>query len=60
MFSPIRCVYFPKTNRCSMTLNLFHSKLNLQPLKDLALRDIESKLSEDNIVEEFLSHVSFT
>jgi len=43
-----------------MTLNPFHSKLNLQPLKDLALRDIESKLSEDNIVEEFLSHVSFT
>jgi len=34
--------------------------LNLQPLSDLALRDIESKLSEDNIVEEFFSHVTTT
>jgi hypothetical protein len=32
-------------------------KLNIQPLHDLALKDIESKLSEDNIVEEFFSGV---
>jgi len=30
-------------------------KLNIQPLCDLALKDIESKLSEDNIVEELFS-----
>ncbi|KAF9645604.1 hypothetical protein BDM02DRAFT_489896 [Thelephora ganbajun] len=36
------------------------SLLNLQPLSDLALRDIESKLSENNIVEEFFSRVSST
>ncbi|KAF9778320.1 hypothetical protein BJ322DRAFT_494099 [Thelephora terrestris] len=32
--------------------------LDMQPLRDLALKDIESKLSEDNIVEEFFSCVS--
>jgi len=43
-----------------MVLNPYPSKLNLRPLRNLALKDIESKLSEDNIVEEFLSHVTAT
>jgi len=33
-------------------------KLGIQPLCDLALKDIESKLSEDNLVEEFFSRVT--
>jgi len=32
--------------------------LNIQPLRDLAFKDIESKLSADNIVEEFFSPIS--
>jgi len=41
-----------------MGLTLYRWKLNTQPLRELALKDIESKISEDNIVEEFFSCVT--
>lgn len=41
-----------------VTLTLHFSKLSIQPLRELAFRDIESKLSERNIVNEFFSHFS--
>lgn len=40
-----------------MALTLYRWKLNIQLLRELALKDIESKLSEDNIVEELFSRV---
>lgn len=42
---------------CDVALILYRSQLNIQPLYDLALKDIESKLSEDNIVEELFSRI---
>jgi len=53
VFSPIRA----KASICGVALTLYRWKLKIQPLRDLALKDIESKLSEDNIVEEFFSRV---
>jgi len=41
-----------------MGLTLNRWKLNTQPLRELALKDIESKISENNIVEEFFSRVT--
>ena len=41
-----------------VTLNLCSLQLKMGPLHDLAVKDIESKLSEENIVEEFFSRIS--
>ena len=41
-----------------MVLILHRSKVGSKPLCDLALEDIESKLSEENIVEEFFSRIT--
>ncbi|KAF9645603.1 hypothetical protein BDM02DRAFT_3189560 [Thelephora ganbajun] len=41
-----------------VALTLYRWKLNIQPLRDLAFKDVKSKLSEDNIVEEFFSCVT--
>jgi len=53
------CWFEPKIQYSirGMGLTLYRWKLNIQPLRELALKDIESKLSEDNIVEEFFSRV---
>lgn len=44
----------------SLKYDSYHHQTNIQPLRELSFRDIESKLSEDNIVEELSSHVSST
>ena len=36
-------------------LTLKRWKLNIEPLRNIALEDIESKISENNVVEEFFS-----
>ena len=41
-----------------MVLTLHRSKVGSEPLCDLALEDIASKLSEENIVEEFFSCIT--
>ena len=41
---------FPLTPCCS--------KLNVEPLRELALKDIESKVSEENVVEELFSCIT--
>jgi hypothetical protein len=54
-------VSFPWSSEGSsrdVALILWDWKLNLQRLRDLALKDIESKLSKGNIVEEFFSRIS--
>lgn len=48
---------FPLIWASFMALTLYRWKLNIQLLRELALKDIESKLSEDNIVEELFSRV---
>jgi len=48
---------FPLIWASFVALTLYRWKLNMQLLRELALKDIESKLSEDNIIEEFFSRV---
>lgn len=53
------CPFFSDLFFCSVALiESVPPKLKLHPLSELAFADIESKLSEDNIVEEFFSRVS--
>jgi hypothetical protein len=49
---------FVQSTNCDFPLTPCRSKLNMEPLRELALKDIESKVSEENIVEEFFSCIT--